>query len=79
VYNTEGNEVIVDNVGSYSTDTVFIVGLQIDNFVGADGFIKLSAKPANQSAISPFRQDILELDPSNTFSRVVTVDTGVTN
>jgi hypothetical protein len=79
VFNTEGNEVIVDNVGSYSGDTVFLVGIQIDNYVGADGFIKLSARPANQSAISPLREDVLELDQSNTFSRVIEVDTGVTN
>lgn len=79
VFNTEGNEVIVDNVGNYTGDTVFIVGLQIDNFVGSDGFIKISAKPANESAISPLREDVLELDPSNTFSRVVEIDTGITN
>jgi hypothetical protein len=79
VFNTDGNEVIVDNVGSYSGDTVFLVGIQIDNYVGADGFIKLSARPANQSAISPLREDVLELDQSNTFSRVIEVDTGVTN
>ena len=79
VFNTEGNEVIVDNVGSYDGDTINIVGLQVDNFVGADGFIKVSAKPANQSAVSPLREDVLELDSSKTFSRVVEVDTGVTN
>lgn len=79
VFNTEDNEVLVDNVGSYDGDTVFIVGLQIDNFVGSDTFIKLSAKPANESAITPFRQDIIEFDQSNTFSRIVDVESGVTN
>jgi hypothetical protein len=79
VFNTEDSEVLVDNVGSYEGDTVSIVGLQIDNFVGADTFIKLSAKPANESAVTPFRQDIVELDPSNTFSRIVDVESGVTN
>jgi len=79
VFNTEDTEVLVDNVGSYNGDTVSIVGLQIDNFVGSDTFIKLSAKPANQSAITPFRQDILEFDQSNTFSRIVDVAPGVTN
>ena len=53
VFNTEDTEVLVDNVGSYNGDTVSIVGLQIDNFVGSDTFIKLSAKPANQSAYHP--------------------------
>jgi hypothetical protein len=79
VFNTEDTEVLVDNVGSYDGDTVSIVGLQIDNFVGSDTFIKLSAKPANESAITPFRQDILEFDQSNTFSRIVDVAPGVTN
>jgi len=79
VFNTEDTEVLVDNVGSYDGDTVSIVGLQIDNFVGSDTFIKLSAKPANESAITPFRQDILEFDQSNTFSRIVDVASGVTN
>ena len=79
VFNTEDTEVLVDNVGSYDGDTVSIVGLQIDNFVGSDTFIKLSAKPANESAITPFRQDIVEFDQSNTFSRIVDVAPGVTN
>ncbi len=79
VFNTEDNEVLVDNVGSYDGDTVFIVGLQVDNFLGSDTFIKLSAKPANESAITPFRQDILEFDQSSSFSRIVEVESGVTN
>jgi hypothetical protein len=79
VYNSGDNEVIVDNVGSYEGDTVRIVGLQIDNYIGADTFIKVSGKPANESAITPLRQDIVELDLSNTFSRIVDVASGVTN
>ena len=79
VYNSEDNQILVDNVGSYSKDTVSIVGLQIDNFIGADTFIKLSAIPANESAITPFRQDIVQLDPANTFSRIVDVEPGVNN
>ena len=79
VFNGEDNEVLVDNVGSFAGDTVSIVGLQIDNLIGTNTYIKISAKPANESAITPFRQDIIELDPANTFSRIVDVDTGVTN
>ena len=79
MYNSEDNQILVDNVGSYSKDTVSIVGLQIDNFIGADTFIKLSAIPANESAITPFRQDIVQLDPANTFSRIVDVEPGVSN
>lgn len=79
VFNQDDREVIVDNVGSYSKDTVSIVGLQIDNFVGAEGFIKVSAKPANESAVTPFRNDVLEHDKANSFTRIVDVDTGVSN
>lgn len=79
VFNQDDREVIVDNVGSYTGDTVSIVGLQIDNFVGAETFIKISAKPANESAVTPFRNDVLEHDKSNSFSRIVEVDTGVTS
>ena len=79
VFNQDDREVIVDNVGSYSNDTVSIVGLQIDNFVGAEGYIKVSAKPANESAVTPFRNDVLEHDKSRSFSRIVDVDAGVTN
>lgn len=79
VFNQDDREVIVDNVGSYSSDTVSIVGLQIDNFVGAETFIKVSAKPANESAVTPLRNDVLEHDKSNSFSRIVDVDTGVNN
>lgn len=79
VFNTEVGSVIVDNVGSYEGDTVSIVGLQIDNLVGASTEIKVSAIPANQSAISPLREDVLQLDGDLTFSRVITVEPGVTN
>ena len=79
VFNTEVGSVIVDNVGSYEGDTVSIVGLQIDNLVGASTEIKVSAVPANQSAISPLREDVLQLDGDLTFSRVITVEPGVTN
>ena len=79
VFNQNDRIVIVDNVGSFSTDTVSIVGLQIDNFSGAESFIKVTAVAANQSAITPFREDIIEHDKSQSFSRIVDVDTGVTN
>lgn len=78
VFNVDDREVIVDNVGSFSGDTVSIVGLQIDNFVGADSFVKVSAKPANESAVTPFRQDVIEHDAGNSFSRIVEVEPGVT-
>lgn len=79
VFNNEDQEVIVDNVGSYTGDTVSIVGLQVDNFIGVDSFIKISAKPANESALSPLRSDIIEIDPSATIINVVELESGVTN
>lgn len=79
LFNTEDKEVLVDNLGSYTGDTVSIVGLQIDNFIGADGFVKVIAKPANESALTPSRSDILEIDTTQTTSSVVEIDTGVIN
>ena len=78
VFNQDDREVIVDNVGSFSGDVVSIVGLQVDNFVGADSFVKVSAKPANESAVTPFRQDVIEHDAGQSFSRIVEVAPGVT-
>ena len=78
VFNQDDREVIVDNVGSFSGDVVSIVGLQVDNFVGADPFVKVSAKPANESAVTPFRQDVIEHDAGQSFSRIVEVAPGVT-
>ncbi len=78
VFNQNDRIVIVDNVGSFTKDTISIVGLQIDNFVGSESFIKISAVAANESAITPFREDIIEHDNGQSFSRIVDVDTGVT-
>ena len=79
VFNTEDKEVIIDNVGDYSGDKINIVGLQVDSFVGANNFIKLSATPANQSVITPFRTDIVEFDETKLVSSTVDVESGVTN
>ncbi len=78
IFNNEDSVVVVDNVGSYTGDTVSIVGLQIDSIIGADGFVKIIAKPANESALSPLRSDILEIDSTQTTSSVVEIDAGVT-
>lgn len=79
VFNQEDNIVIVDNVGSYGNDTISLVGLQIDGIIGGGTQIKLSAKPSNESAISPLRQDILKYDPDLSFTKVVDIDTGIVN
>lgn len=79
VFNQEDNIVIVDNVGSYGNDTISLVGLQVDGVIGGGTELKLSAKPSNESAISPLRQDILKYDPDLSFTKVVDIDTGIVN
>lgn len=79
VFNNDDREVLVDNVGDYTDDTVKIVGLQVDTINGSDAFVKVSATPANQSVLTPFRNDIVEFDESRSFSRIVDVEPGVDN
>lgn len=79
VYNSEDNEVIVDNIGSYGSDVVDIVGLLPEGVIGGGTEIKVSAKPANESAISPLREDILQYDNDFSFTRVIDIDTGIIN
>lgn len=79
VFNQEDQAVVVDNAGDYSDDTIRIVGLQVDSFVGGNQFIKLKATPANESVLTPFRQDIVEFDANESSVNVVDVAVGVTN
>ena len=79
VFNAEDKKVEIDNAGDFSGDTVNIVGFTVDNFIGADQFIKLSATPANQSAVTPLREDIIEFDISQSFTKIVDVDPNVTS
>ena len=79
VFDTVNAEVIVDNVGSYATDTVSIVGLQVDAIPSGDTFIKVSVVPENQSFVTPLRQDVLNHDVSESLVEVVEVDTNVLN
>jgi hypothetical protein len=79
VFNLDDTEIIIDNVGDYTGDTVRIVGLQVDEVAGSSLFVKLSATPANQSVLTPFRQDVIENDESRSFVRIVDVEPGVTN
>jgi hypothetical protein len=67
--------VVVDNIGSYdsSNRTVTIVSFTPNGLLGGDGKIKLSVLPANQSAISPLRQNILEYDGTESVITPVTV------
>lgn len=63
-------EVLLTNIGSYSpTDgTVNIIGLNIQSVVGSNTFIKVFAKPANESTIRPLRNTILLLDNDRSFT-----------
>lgn len=79
VFDQESNDVLVDNVGDYTQDSVRIVGLKLDGIIGGGTILKISATPANESAISPVRNDLLEYDKSTSFTKVVDIDTGITN
>lgn len=79
VFNAEDAKIEIDNAGDFSGDSVNIVGLTVDNFVGANQFIKLSVTPANQSAVTPLREDIIEFDVSESFTKIVDVDPNVTS
>lgn len=67
--------IVVDNVGEFNPveERVNIVGLKPDSIVGGDDFIKIKAVPANQSAISPYRNDVLDYDAELSFATGVTV------
>jgi len=73
VINLTTNKPIVDNVGQYNPDagTVSIVGLQVDTVIGGVNYIKLAAVPANQSAIVPEKQYILNFDNARSIARAV--------
>ena len=79
VFDNVNSEVIVDNVGSYTGDTISIVGLQIDAIPTGEGFVKITATPENQSFVTPFRQDVLKHDLQRSLVSVVEVSTDVLN
>ena len=62
--------VLVDNLGSYNpgAGTISIVALNPSSILGSDNFIKISCVPANQSAISPTRNEVLVYDPDRSFA-----------
>ena len=72
-------EVIVDNVGSFSGDTVSITGLQVDSIVTGDTFVKISVVPANQSFVTPLRENVIEFDAIQSSVTAVEVDSSVIN
>ena len=75
VVTPDNKEVIVDNIGSYaaSTGVITIEYFNPSNIAGGATEIKLSAVPANQSAITPTRNDRLVYDPDRSFATAVIV------
>ena len=71
----DGLTVVVDNVGSYdaAAGKLSLVGWQPNSIIGGVNYIKISVLPANQSAIAPMRQDILQFDEDPSFASAVTV------
>ena len=67
--------VLVDNIGEYNAanGTVNLVGFSPSEIVGGYNYIKVSVVPANQSAISPTRNDVLDHDPEVSFASGVLV------
>ena len=67
---TVTGDIVVDNVGSYNATTgiVTIAGLEPTSVLGAEDFIKVSCVPANQSAITPTRNEVLEYDANASFA-----------
>ena len=70
---TGDNTVIIDNLGSYTPESgiVSINYFTPTAIAGGINYIKLSALPANQSAIAPVRNNILELDRAASVARAV--------
>lgn len=75
----KGNDVVVDNVGYYepSTGVVFISGLIPDTIIGELSYLKISAVPANQSAVTPSINNILKHDAE--ISSAIAVSTSAEN
>lgn len=67
--------ILVDNIGSYNptAGTATITYFIPSSILGGVNYIKLSAVPANQSAIAPIRNNILEYDAGSSFARGVQV------
>jgi len=70
VVETSSGDIIVDNIGSYtaSSGIVNIQSLQPTSILGTDAFIKIKCVPANQSAVSPTRNEILVYDADESFA-----------
>ena len=76
VVTLDGDTVIVDNVGSFdpASGIISLVGLRPSSIIGGVNYIKIKAVPANQSAIAPQREDILQFDEDPSFASAVIVE-----
>ncbi len=72
----DGLTTIVDNVGSFdaATGILYLVGFKPNSIIGGVNYVKISATPANQSAIAPQREDILQFDEDPSFASAVIVE-----
>jgi len=72
----DGLTTIVDNVGTFdaATGILSLVGFKPNSIIGGVNYVKISATPANQSAIAPQREDILQFDEDPSFASAVIVE-----
>ena len=72
----DGLTTIVDNVGTFdaATGILSLVGFKPNSIIGGVNYVKVSAVPANQSAIAPQREDILQFDEDPSFASAVIVE-----
>ena len=70
VINLADFSVVVDNIGSYTSSTgiIEIVGFRPSTILSGQNYIKISVVPANQSAVSPQRNEVLEFDLEPSFA-----------
>lgn len=63
IIDLETNNPILDNIGTYDNNgTINLIGFAPESISGGVSYIKIFAVPANESAISPVRDAILEYD-----------------
>jgi hypothetical protein len=71
-----GAEVIVDNIGSFNSvlGTVSVNYFNPQSIIGGFTYVKLAAVPANQSAITPSRNDLLVYDADASTTKAVSTN-----
>lgn len=75
VVSVAGNSVIIDNIGNFNpvTGVVTVNYFNPTSISAGLTFIKLAAVPANQSALAPTRNEILNFDTDRSTTTAVTV------